>query len=211
MVAIDETNETGKLYLCLHLQDPYIYHLLPINIKDSHTHSEYSQMCPSYNPSIYVVKNHYWINFHLEAKPSTGDQTIKKRHSHMHTSLTFKLDLSKVLNQCWQMVKAYAGSAFPPRGAGSEKFIALRHRSVICLPLPISNPESSTSGLFSVLGSAFERKSSVEPWSRMWKPLNQGNREDLLSSASMSVPIFKLKKTLLNYCLDNIQTTLKSI
>lgn len=112
---------------------------------------------------------------------------IKKRRSHKHTSLTFKLDLSKVLNQCWQTVKAYAGSAFPPWGAGSEKFIALRHRSVICLPHPISNPESSTSGLVAVLGSAFGRKSNVEPWRKTWKTLNRGNREDRLSSACFSI------------------------
>lgn len=72
---------------------------------------------------------------------------MKKRCLHLCTSLTFKLDLSEALSQCRQMVVAYAGLAFSPRGVGSEKLVALRHRSVSCFPLLLSNSECSTWGL----------------------------------------------------------------
>lgn len=72
---------------------------------------------------------------------------MKKRCLHLRTSLTFKLDLSEALSQCRQMVVAYAGLALSPWGAGSEKLVALRHRSVSCFPLLLSNPECSTWGL----------------------------------------------------------------
>lgn len=88
--------------------------LLPAtNAHPQQPHTQLVQLCPS-QPQHDVVKNHYWIIFYLEAKSTPGDQVIKKRHSKLHTSFTLKLDLPKVLNQCWQMVKAYAGSAFPP-------------------------------------------------------------------------------------------------
>lgn len=63
---------------------------------------------------IHAVKDHYWINFHLEATTRRGEHRMKKRCSHSRTSLTFKLDLSEALNQRRQMVVAYAGLVFSP-------------------------------------------------------------------------------------------------
>ena len=69
---------------------------------------------------------------------------MRRRCLHLRTSLTFKLDLSEALSQCQQMVVAYVGLAFSPWGAGFEKLFALRHRSVSCFPLMLSNPGRST-------------------------------------------------------------------
>lgn len=106
---------------------------------------------------------------------------MKKRCLHLHTSLTFKLDLSEALSQCWQMVVAYAGLAFSPWGAGSEKLVALRHRSVSCFSLLLSNPECSTWRLQLLPGisvwketQCVSRAFSSDVYWLYGKPLQQG-------------------------------------
>ena len=106
---------------------------------------------------------------------------MKKRRLHSHTSLTFKLDLSEALSQCWQMVVAYAGLAFSPWGAGSEKLVALRHRSVSCFPLLLSNPECCTWGLQLCSGISIWKETQCDSGAYcscfLWlcgKPLQQG-------------------------------------
>lgn len=111
----------------------------------------------------------------------------EKRCLHLCTSLAFTLDLLEAQSQRQQMVVAYAVLALTPWGAGSEKLFALRHRSVSCFPLLLSNPECTTWGLLLCPGiSVWKEIQCAESYSFFWsykKPLQH----------SMGIPLSSVK------------------
>lgn len=89
--------------------------------------------------------------------------------------------------QTWssrQMVVAYASLAFSPWGAGSEKLVALRHRSASCFTLLLSNLECCALGLQLCPGISVWKETqcatlALSPGSSVWKACVAGHGNPL--------------------------------